>query len=93
MGLRFGLCTPEDGTRPPHPDTEKHMGLTIHYRFHADTASAHEARRLVEQLREKALDLPFKEVGELVDLGGDGADPDTLDRDDPNRRMLIQAGQ
>lgn len=69
------------------------MGLTIHYRLHADTTSADEARRLVGQLREKALDLPFQEVGELTDLGGDGADPDTLDRDDPNRWLLIQAGE
>lgn len=69
------------------------MGLTIHYRLHADTTSAAEARSLVEQLRARALDLPFKEVGELTDLGGDGADPDKLDRDDPNRWLLIQAGE
>ena len=69
------------------------MGLTIHYRLHADTTSADEARRLVEQLRAKALALPFQEVGELTDLGGDQADPDKLDRDDPNRWLLIQAGE
>lgn len=69
------------------------MGLTIHYKLRAKTRSATNARQLLEQLRQKALDLPFKEVGEIVDLDDDQADSDKLDQDDPNRWLLIQAGQ
>jgi len=38
------------------------MGLTIHSDLHSDTRSPSEARRLVEELRRRALDLPFAEV-------------------------------
>lgn len=69
------------------------MGLTIHYKLHSDTRRATEARRLVEELRKRAFDLPFAEVGEIVELTGDACDHEKLDRDDPNRWMLIQAGQ
>jgi hypothetical protein len=69
------------------------MGLTIHYQLQASTGSAKQARQLLGQLRQKALDLPFKEVGEIVEVSGDTADFDKLPKDDPNRWMLIQAGQ
>lgn len=69
------------------------MGLTIHYQLHSTSRSAKKARQLLDQLRQKALDLPFKEVGEIVELDGDTADFDKSDRDDPNRWLLIQAGQ
>ena len=69
------------------------MGLTVHYRLHSDTRSATEARRLVEELRKRALDLPFVEVGQVVELKGDACDYEKRGRDDPNRWMLIQAGQ
>jgi hypothetical protein len=69
------------------------MGLTIHYKLHADTRSAKEARHLVEQLRQRALDLPLKEVGEVVELTGDACDFHQRDRDDDCRWLLIQAGQ
>lgn len=69
------------------------MGLTIHYQFHSDVSSRSKAKQLVEQLRQKALDLPFKEVGEVMDVSGDGADFNKLGPDDPNRWLLIQAGQ
>ena len=69
------------------------MGLTIHYSLQSDTSSPNKARKLIEQLRQKALDLPFKEVGEIVDVACSEADFDKLDRDDPNRWLLIQAGQ
>jgi len=65
------------------------MGLTVHYRLHSDTRSATEARRLVEELRKRALDLPFVEVGEVVELKGDACDYQKRDRDDPNRWLLI----
>lgn len=69
------------------------MGLTIHYQLQSANRSPVKARQLVEQLRQKALDLPFKEVGEIVEISGDTADYDKLDKDDPNRWLLIQAGQ
>ena len=49
------------------------MGLTIHYSLKSSTRSAKEARSQIERLRQHALDLPFKEVGETVDLSGDEA--------------------
>jgi hypothetical protein len=69
------------------------MGLTIHYELKSNTRSAKQARSLIEQLRQHALDLPFSAVGPLFNLSGDAADFDKLDRDDPNRWLLIQAGQ
>jgi hypothetical protein len=47
------------------------MGLTIHYSLRSDAGSADKARRQVEALRQRALDLPFAEVGELVEFEGD----------------------
>ena len=69
------------------------MGLTIHYSLHADADSPTKARRLVEDLRRKALDLPFSEVGPVIEAGGDSADFDDPDPTDPNRWLLIQSGQ
>ena len=50
------------------------MGLTIHYQLKSDTRSPAQARQLVEKLRQRALDLPFAEVGEVVELKGDACD-------------------
>ena len=69
------------------------MGLTIHYSLQSASRTPAKARQLVEQLRQKALDLPFKEVGEIVEVNGDTADLDKLDRDDQNCWLLIQAEQ
>ena len=69
------------------------MGLTIHYQLQSTSRSPKKARQLLDQLRQKALDLPFKEVGEIIEVSGDTADFDKLDRDDPKRWLLIQAGQ
>ena len=69
------------------------MGLSVHYQFHSDARDVSEARRLVEQLRQMALDLPFKSVGEIVEVDGLNADFDQLDEDDPRRWLLIQATQ
>lgn len=67
------------------------MGLTIHYRFKAPGKEIRAARTFIEAMRSKALDLPFKEVGEIVDLQGDAADFNRAGRDNPNFWMLIQA--
>ena len=67
------------------------MGLTIHYRFQMNGRSVRDTRRLVEQLRQRALDLPFKEVGEIIDVSGDAADFQKVAADDPHRWLLIQS--
>lgn len=69
------------------------MGLTIHYELRSPTGSAGDARRLVEQLRQRALDLPFKKVGDLLDLSGAECDYEQREKGDPHRWLLIQASQ
>jgi hypothetical protein len=69
------------------------MGLTIHYQFRSGAKSPTEAQRLIERLRQRALDLPFQEVGPIVNLCGDACDFRRALREDPNRWMLIQARQ
>ncbi len=66
------------------------MGLTIHYELAATGDEAH-ARKLVQQLRQAALDLPFQHVGEIVELRGDHCDYKKRADDDPYRWLLIQA--
>ena len=66
------------------------MGLTLHYKLKATGTDA-SARKLVDGLRQKAHDLPFKEVGDLVDLSGDECIFDLRGTDDPLRWLLIQA--
>lgn len=69
------------------------MGLTIHYRLQSEARIARQARQLVEQLHKRALDLPFAEVEQVVELTGDACDCEKRDRDNPHRWLLIQAGQ
>lgn len=69
------------------------MGLTIHYDLHATTRSPRKARELLERLRQRALDLPFAEVGEIVELAGEACDFQQYDRDNPLRWLAVQAGQ
>ena len=67
------------------------MGLTIHYQLAATGDEAH-ARKLVQQLRQAALDLPFEHVGEIVEFRGDQCDWKQRADNDPYRWLLIQAG-
>ena len=69
------------------------MGLTIHWSLRSSTRSPKKARELVAWLRGRALDLPFENVGDIVELTGAECDFDALDQNDPNRWLLIQAGQ
>ena len=69
------------------------MGLTIHYGLRSRTRSPKKARELVARLRGRALDLPFKQVGDLIELQGEECDSDSCDREDPKHWLLIQAGQ
>lgn len=67
------------------------MGLTIHYTLKHVSRGCREARELIEQLRQRALDLPFQHVGDLVELRGDDCDFTQHDPDSPVRWLLIQA--
>jgi hypothetical protein len=69
------------------------MGLTIHYKFRAAAKGREEARQLVERLRQRALDLPFLEVGPLMEFGGDDCDFNKQPPDDPNRWLLVQSSE
>jgi hypothetical protein len=69
------------------------VGLTVHYALHSDARTAKQARQLVEKLRKRALDLPFAEVGEVVELKGSACDYQTYEGDHPLRWLAIQAGQ
>lgn len=69
------------------------MGLTIHYKLRSSSSSIKTVRDLVGQLRQRALDLPFKEVSEVVEFTGDEADFEQADREHPMRWLLLQAGQ
>jgi hypothetical protein len=67
------------------------MGLTIHYQLTTTGNEAH-ARKLVQQLSQAALDLPFQHVGEIIEFQGDQCDWKQRPDDDPYRWLLIQAG-
>ena len=69
------------------------MGLTIHWKLKSDVRTDAEARTLVERLRQRARDLPFASVGEIVDLAGRDADYTALPPESPERWLLIQAGE
>lgn len=45
------------------------MGLTIHWTFKA-VGTRQKARAIVDGLRHAAMDLPFKEVDEVIELAG-----------------------
>ena len=45
------------------------MGLTIHWSFQGPQKKS-EATAIIEKLREKAMDLPFESVGEIVHFQG-----------------------
>ena len=44
------------------------MGLTIHYDLRSRTRSEEKASRLVQQIRQLALDLPVEEVSDIITL-------------------------
>ena len=66
------------------------MGLTIHWNLRT-RGSEKTARKLIEALRQTALDLPVNSVGEIADLSGDACKFELRSQDDPLRWLLIQA--
>jgi len=69
------------------------MGLTIHWSLRSNTRSPKQARDMSARLRSRALDLPFEQAGDLVELTGSECDFESCGRDIPHRWLLIQAGQ
>jgi hypothetical protein len=70
------------------------MGLTIHYGLKSKKRTTEaKALRLVTQLRQAALDLPFYSVSEVWDLSGEACDYNKQPNDetDPVRWLLIQS--
>lgn len=78
------------------------MGLTIHYALKSKVEDAEQVKQTVHKMRQLALDLPFEEVGELVDLKGEECDTEArrqeLQANEETKNaslfwLLIQAGQ
>lgn len=67
------------------------MGITIDYTFKAGPCDQATARSLVYQLRQRALDLPFLEVGEIREFGPGEISPFRLPRGTPDTRLHLQA--
>ena len=65
----------------------------IDYKLQSDLQDPSDIRLLVEQLRTKALELPFKSVGELVELRLTDADYENCDQSDPLYYLLMMAKQ
>lgn len=63
------------------------MGLTIHYSLSTELKKPKEVQQLVETIRQFALDLPFKQVGELKEFTD--STPDSTD--EVERWLRIQA--
>jgi hypothetical protein len=66
------------------------MGLTIHWDWRGPK-SRDEVRAVVEQLRQRALDLPFESVGDIAHFEGDNARSDQGSPDDDFHWLKIQA--
>ena len=63
------------------------LGLTIHYGLSSDLSKPNDIRQLVETVRQIALDMPFKEVSEIIEFSGDDPSPE----DDTASWLRIQA--
>src|SRR6476660_9867830 len=80
---------------------DKTVGLTIHYSLKSKLTDADQVKQTVHQMRQLALDLPFEEVGEIVDLKGKQCDTEARRKelqggDEKNESLfwlMIQAGQ
>jgi hypothetical protein len=68
------------------------MGLTIHYSLKAQGPEVR-ARQLVHALHQTAQDLPFKELGQVVELSAEQCDFTKRPEDDKLRWLLVQAAE
>ena len=67
------------------------MGLTIHYGLNTDRTDVESARSLVQSMRQLAKQLPFQEVGDIVEFQGNECEFGK--GDDEHRWLKIQAEQ
>jgi hypothetical protein len=78
------------------------MGLTIHYALKSKLEDAEQVAQIVHKMRQLALDLPFEQVGEIVNLAGEQCNTEER-RDELQKNggeegaslfwLLIQAGK
>lgn len=69
------------------------MGLTLHYSFRSTARSVDQARKLVERMRKRAMELPFQQVSDVAELSGEACDCDREGVDPGDRWLLIQASR
>jgi hypothetical protein len=69
------------------------MGLTIHYQLQSQFLDRRHVFNDVTALGQRALQLPFAAVGELIERSGPQADFERCARDDSERWLLIQCGR
>ena len=67
------------------------MGLTIHYQLATTAGDRAHASKLMEELRQAALDLFFQHVGEIIEFRGEQCDWKKRVKDDSHRWLLIKA--
>lgn len=68
------------------------MGLTIHWRLRmGPEATARDVRRTIDALRDRARDLPFENVSEVIDRKSIAADFNKVGKNHPLRWFLVQA--
>jgi len=68
------------------------MGLTIHYELGLSAdITASEVKVKLQQLQEFCKTLSFKEVGDIKIFSGDACNYEKLDKDNPDRWLLIQS--
>jgi hypothetical protein len=65
--------------------------LTIHYGLTTDSTDVDAVRSIVKRIHQLARQLPFQEVGAVVEFQDQECGYD--DRDDPRRWLKIQASQ
>ena len=68
------------------------MGLTIHWNWHGPKSGS-EAKAIIEKMRQRALDLPFESVSEVVCFKGEAAQFDPEKRDDEFGWLKVQSRQ
>lgn len=66
------------------------MGLTIHYDLKFKGSDAAALKR-IQALHQAAQDLPFKSVGQIVELSGDACNHEKRERSDPLTWLMTQA--
>ena len=70
------------------------MGLTIHYSLKLRKSTSENAvKNKLEQLRQRCLDLPFKEVGEMVEMNTEQIAASYEDLENPLRWFGIQCSK